>query len=453
LGALDGDTAEAAARALDIALGATNAPAAHESEESEENQEAFSESASPATTSRRIRRTGAAAEDYEPYEDFEPTAGLKEFGPKLRKLWHAMIQGLFQDVINGFIDPATGKFVNGTIATIADGLGLPKTDPAAIAQNRFFNPMSPSTIALADANVNWVAFPNGKGIASRDIYTHFDGDPAASALRNQDEYCEWRVIKNDAGQIVRVIFTSEPPEYYQFLHDPFGGGPVLDPAVQTYARELLVKVYEERCGIKGIKLSELENPPGRYEAGNKYNNEFCVHLQEPENNLFAEIDIAGRTSIVRSRGGRIITNARELNDCSGYGEMKRRSDPLIGDTVNGAARENRMVTLQNPVGLYMTLLDTRGWTTPDGTDPQSFWTVLKGHVDKDPRRSMIVRAQFAVPTSKKYTVSNIKIGGVPITFGGQIAENVHMRLGVRVGPMNTDLIGGKLAAITPVPCP
>jgi hypothetical protein len=453
LGGLDGDSAEAAARALDIALGATNAPAAHESDETEETQGAISESASPTTTSRRIRRTGARADDYEPYEDFEPTAGLNEFGPKLRKLWHAMIDGLFQDVINGFTDLATGKWVKGTIETIADGLGVSKTDPAAIAQHRFFNPMSPSTIALADANVNWVAFPNGKGIASHDIYTLFDGDPTATALRSQDEYCEWRVIKNDAGQILRVIFTSEPPEYYQFLHDPFGGGPVLDPAVQTYARQLLVKLYQERCGSAAITLANLQDGAHRYDKGNQYNNQYCVHLQVDANNLFAEVDIAGTTSIVRRKGGKLITNAKDLNDCSTYGLMKRRSDPLIGDTVNGAARENRMVTLQNPVGLYMTSLDTRGWTTPDGTDPQSFWTVLKGHVDKDPRRSMIVRAQYAVPTSKKYTVSNIKIGGVPISFGGQIAENVHMRLGVRVGPKDTDLTGGKLAAITPVPCP
>jgi hypothetical protein len=262
------------------------------------------------------------------------------------------------------------------------------------------------------------------------------------------------VIKK-AGQILRVIFTSEPPEYYRFLHDPFGedGEPILDPAVQSYARNLLVKLYQERCGSTAITLGDLENGAHKYDPGNKYNNEFCVHLQFGPNNLFAEIDIAGSTAIVRSKGGRLIANATELNDCSGFGVMKRRSDPLIGDTVNGAARENRLLTLENPVGLYMTSLDTRGWTTPDGTDPQSFFTVLKGRVDKDPRRSMIVRAQYAVPASKKYTVSNIKIGGVPITFGGQIAENLHMRLGVRVGPKDTDFTGGKLAAIMPVPCP
>jgi hypothetical protein len=446
LDALDEDTAEAAARALDIALKSATNSTPHESEESEATEAALSESRSAASRGRGILRTGLPAEDYEPYEDFEPTAGLREFGPKLRKLWHTMINGIFEDRI-----AVKRNF-------IANQFSPHLTDAAANAQFRFFNPMSPSTIALGDANVNWVAFPNGKNVAPVDRYAHFDGPkPIGNTLRNQDEYCEWRVVTNDAGQILRVIFTSEPPEYYFFLHDPFDpfrlGNPVLDPAVQSFARELLVKVYQERCGVTGIKLKDLEDSSGEYDVGNRYNNEHCVHLQFLANTLTAEIDIAASTSIVRSKDGKVVTDPRVLNKCLEYGEMERRSDPLIGDTVNGAARENRMVTLQNPVGLYMTSLDTRGWTTPDGTDPQSFWTVLKGHVDKDPRRSMIVRAQYAVPASKKYTVSNIKIGGVPITFGGQIAENVHMRLGVRVGTENTDLTGGKLADITPVPCP
>lgn len=31
--------------------------------------------------------------------------------------------------------------------------------------------------------------------------------------RPHDEYCEWRVERDQEGQIIRVTFTSEPPEY------------------------------------------------------------------------------------------------------------------------------------------------------------------------------------------------------------------------------------------------
>src|SRR5262249_2790317 len=123
-----------------------------------------------------------------------------------------------------------------------------------------------------------------------------------------------------------------------------------------------------------------------------------------------------------------------------------------GDNVNRLARQNRFLTLANPVGLYMSALDTSGWTTPDGTDAQTFWKVLKGKVDKDPHKSMIVRAEFAVPASKRYTVSDIEIGGAQIEFGSQIAEQLEMRLGALFGPMDKDPEGRATSAPKPVPC-
>jgi len=59
---------------------------------------------------------------------------------------------------------------------------------------------------------------------------------------------------------------------------------------------------------------------------------------------------------------------------------------------------------------------------------------------------------FAVPASKKYTVSEIKIGGVPIEFGSQIAEQLEMRLGALFGPVDKDPQGRATSAPTPVPC-
>ena len=37
--------------------------------------------------------------------------------------------------------------------------------------------------------------------------------------RPQDEYCEWRTERDPkTGKILRITFTSEPPEYWQALH-------------------------------------------------------------------------------------------------------------------------------------------------------------------------------------------------------------------------------------------
>jgi hypothetical protein len=36
----------------------------------------------------------------------------------------------------------------------------------------------------------------------------------------QDEYCEWVVKRDGQNNIKEVIFTSEPPEYYDFVAFP-----------------------------------------------------------------------------------------------------------------------------------------------------------------------------------------------------------------------------------------
>jgi hypothetical protein len=59
---------------------------------------------------------------------------------------------------------------------------------------------------------------------------------------------------------------------------------------------------------------------------------------------------------------------------------------------------------------------------------------------------MIVRAEFAVDPASGFTVSDIKVGGIPIQFGGQIADGVGMRLGALVGPASS------LPAPRPIGC-
>jgi hypothetical protein len=269
-------------------------------------------------------------------------------------------------------------------------------------------------------------------------------------LRNHDEYCEWQVFK-EGGKIKSVVFTCEPPEYCQFLYDPG------DASLTDFARTLLIKIYQCRCGSTAIKLSNLETThmDGRvvYNPGNDWNNKFCVHLQQPNNTLGAEINIAARAAIVyKNPANEVVTNISDLFHCDPFGEPSRGSDPSIGDHVNQFARENRFITLQNPVGLYMTSLDTSGWKTPDDTDAQEFFHVINGRADKDSSKSMIVRAEYSVPASKGYTVSDIKIGGIPIAFGGHIAQHLEMRLGALVGPKDTNLDGKPLAPVTPVRC-
>ena len=378
----------------------------------------------------------AEFEDAEAFT-FEPTGAQKDFGPQLRNAWHELIKATFKL----HLDQGIQKIVNGL------GRQPPRRSICGSSAPR----RSRRQITLSEGNVRWRAFPIRYGPPSTATYRLVD-EPAlrGGQMRIQDEYCEWRVFRGKATKnILRVVFTSEPPEYYRFLYDP--GVPRLTKS----ARQLLVRLYQRRCGTTAVRLTDLERTVGSvkvYDTGNKWNNEHCVHLQQPENTLGAQINIAARAAVLRSRAGSLITDVKTLIACDGFGDPDRQSDPAIGDSVNKLARENRFLTLENPVGLYMTSLDTSGWSTPDGTDAQKFWKVLGGRMDKDQGKSMIVRAEFTVPASKGYTVSDIKIAGVPIAFGSQIAEHLEMRLGARVGPKDTDLQGGKLSAPTPVVC-
>lgn len=151
-----------------------------------------------------------------------------------------------------------------------------------------------------------------------------------------------------------------------------------------------------------------------------------MHLTHPSNNLMAEVFLAADATVLRQRhGGPILEDDDELIGCADYGEAERASDPTIGGAVNSLARAGALVGLRNPVGLYIDSLDTTGWSKPDGAPVDDYWKVLRPEGDQS---AGIVRARYEVPQSEGFTVSDIRIGGQPIEFAGQIAEHITMKL-------------------------
>lgn len=366
---------------------------------------------------------------------FDPTANLSDFDavPNLRDKWSEMLDATFDENINGRAgwDPSKPISEKNPEPFAVEEL---KAWGRTASDLRFYNP---THMAVPDGStpvdVNWNALPTSFddrfGGDRTKILTFLDSpqdDPGTPVkTRVQDEYCEW-VVTKQANKITKVVFTSEPPEYYDFLFDPPAG--VNKEATQ----KLLVDIYRTLTGDDALQLSDLKAGDGSYNPWNEANNAACVHMQQPNNTLGAEINIGARSAILRvDKNGTALTDADKLIRCGQYGAAERQSDPTIGAAANAVARGNKFLTLQNPVGLYMAGLDTAGWVTPDGTDAQSFWRVVRG----DATRNMIVRAEYSVPAAKGYTVSDITIGGSPIRFGGQVAANIKMRLGVLVGPV------------------
>ena len=163
---------------------------------------------------------------------------------------------------------------------------------------------------------------------------------------------------------------------------------------------------------------------GQYNVRNKWNTKNgAMHLNQRNNTLTAEINIAAQATLLHQKGGVILTSASDLICCAAYGAPGRASDPTIGAIVNTLARDGFFVTLQNPVGLYIDSLDTAGWKKPNGSpvDP-SYWQILRGSAGK------ILRAVYQVPATEGFAVGDITIGGEKIEFGGQIAEKITMKL-------------------------
>jgi hypothetical protein len=262
--------------------------------------------------------------------------------------------------------------------------------------------------------------------------------------RPLDEYCEWRVTRGPDGKIRRVTFTSEPPEYWQALH-----GDTLPNinSVPTYPTvgdpNLVLELYREYVSpevqyedlICAEDLVDYTNPDapqviyakGTYNPYNRWNTtDGIMHLTQPANTLGAEIKLAADATVLRSPGGaagRPLADPDALIACAHYGGLNRCSDPTIGATVNELAALGFAITLRNPVGLYMDHLDMTGWAAPDGSpvDP-SWFRILRG------QPGLIERAVFEVPEGEGFTVSDVTIGGMPISYGGHLGEHMTVKL-------------------------
>lgn len=348
---------------------------------------------------------------------FKPTAQLTDFDrvSGLKDLWSSFINAQYERNLSG------------------DALKELQIWGRSDSDLRVYNPASMPIVSPSELkNVIWSALPTSfdeQFKNTNEKYTYLDQpqrypfrDGSSFITRIQDEYCEWVVKRNTDNKITEVIFTSEPPEYYNFMFH-----------TSQESRDLLVDIYREITGNKSITIDDLVDSSSEYDWYNRYNNEFAVHMQQPNNTLGAQVNIVSRSCILRINGlGNPITDAQGLIRCGQYGDEARQSDPSIGNAINQFARENRFITIENPVGLYMSGVDWKGWETPDGTPADEFWKVLRGSQDADPKKSYIVRAVYSVPESKGYSVSDIKIDGEPIEFGAQIAKRIDVRVGVLV---------------------
>jgi hypothetical protein len=317
----------------------------------------------------------------------DPIGHVDDVGDEAAKLWSDAVKSIFQQV----------------------RAGQPDEKENDSPRSQFYDPTEIETASdAADAEITWSAFP-------RQIRRNFPGDMqrwrrAESSRDVQDEYLEWSATRDSEGKLRKVTFTCEPVEWWTFLAQA--------------APEKLVELYKTFVDEEATK-ADLFDTNGNYIVRNRWNRtttEGAMHLIHAPNSLFAEVELAGAATIVRQRNGIVLTGEQELIKCGLYGAPERNSDPHIGGEVNALARQGASITLKNPVGLYIGGLSTGDFRTPDGSDPATYWSYLRG------ANNYPVRAVYEVPEEAGFAVGDITIDGQPIWFGSQIADHITVKL-------------------------
>jgi hypothetical protein len=382
----------------------------------------------------------------------DPPGFMRDFDamPGLRDEWSRFIQQCFRETIDGeqarYRRPQrwTPQYYDATVTN--PGAGLEQAIPWNAFPKELLRRYGRDR-ALAEADSLWPL--TRYGAAGRDA--------GRTVYRPLTEYCEWHVARDpQTNAIRRVTFTSEPPEYWQAMF----GGPVATPTatfrftrgdrnrVLDLYRDLVspdVKAEDlvaQRDIVIGNNVGTIRK--GEYNIYNRWNTTLGIaHLNAPPNSIAAEIMLGGDATVLyANRGGDLLVEADPLICCAGYGGADRNSDPTIGATVNALARLGALVTLRNPVGLYMDHIDLTGWSVPGGIAPRDCVRVVRG----DAARRMIERLVVEVPPDTGYTLGDVTIAGEPIRYGGQIAECITVKL-VGVG-----VLARRKVANTPVRC-
>ncbi len=256
----------------------------------------------------------------------------------------------------------------------------------------FYDPTETNVNVIAEHSLTWMGFPRDLMVA-----TNRDNRRAAfTAGENRDvqeEYCEWNVWRNRAGKITKVIFVTETPEYWEQMWA------VDRPTVVALYRTLVSPAVVEADLHSG----------GVYNRRNSWNTtNGIVHFIQTINTLGAALGLAQ---------GSVNSGAARDNYEANPGPTTS-VDPRVQMDIGTLSRRGLSVTLREPIGLYIAGYDDTGWTKPNGAPVDNYWRVVRG----SPGR--ILRLEYEVPSSAGFVVGDIRIGGRPIEWGGQIAEHV-----------------------------
>ena len=270
--------------------------------------------------------------------------------------------------------------------------GLLATSTQVSGSGRYVDPSKRDVEVSATRLYGWTGFPRPLLVEHRD--DRRAAWVAAEERNVQIEYVEWHVERR-GDTITRVTFTTETPEYWKLLAS-------VDP-------DRVLELYRELVGPE-VKRNDLF-PDGRtYAPLNRWNTvDGIVHYVMRINSMRDLLGVSQEAEPTR--------RARDGYDALPY-KRTTGADARINLDIWAMSRQGHCVSTDAVPGLYIAAWDDTGWEKPDGSPVGDYWHIVRGTA------GAALRVVYEVPGSEGFSVGDIRIGGRPIEFGGQIAEHL-----------------------------
>jgi hypothetical protein len=299
--------------------------------------------------------------------------------------------------------PLASPFYNNWSSFVSGMIGAGGT---GINGGVFYNPTTTDVNIAGEKNLTWMGFPRDLIFpANRDNMTaaYIQADSSPATRNFQNEYFEWRVDRNATGKITKLTFVTEMPEYYErlWLDDP--------AAVLNIYRTLVSPT---------VTLADLRTGGGAYNRFNRWNTtDGIVHYIQGINTLNAAVGLA-LNSLSSPMPFNDNYQARPI-----YAGAPTSVDPRASFDINMLVRKPLYVTFKNPVGFYIAGWNDSGFTKPNGRPAGNYWRIVRGVPGR------VLRLEYQVPAGLGFVVGDMRIGGRPIQYGGQVAEQITVTIG------------------------
>jgi len=266
---------------------------------------------------------------------------------------------------------------------------------------------------LTRTTVSWLAFPRS-----------VTGSPSqidAERFRKQDEYVEWRVERSGDGNISRIIFTTEFPEYYEALAAESLAALQAGIAEVTGKAPTGVELFGPAFNPATATPLARQQQFMTFAVRNPWNNgqKDILFLTHGANTLGALFNLLGHCGVEKLQ----IPVSAVCDDVGNFCSAGRNSDPIVCAAAQELRRNRQGLSLTDPAGIRILKLDGIWKLNGQQIDinNSAVWSITRGG-----RRGVL------------QVTPQLTMGDDSITSGTQVST--RLKVGAEVVSVGEDLL-------------